>query len=73
MIRLLVHPLPPPLSRQEVVSLSQSSCVLTTVELSDGRVGFYFFQKYDFEGKNDVPMLQVCGMYSLYTDPDPAF
>ncbi len=34
MIRLLTHPLPP-LSREQVVSLSQSSCV-SPVELTDG-------------------------------------
>jgi hypothetical protein len=37
MIRFLANPLPP-LSRQEVVSLSQSSCV-STVGLIDGRRG----------------------------------
>ncbi len=37
MIRLLAHP-PPSLSRHQVVTLSQSSCV-SQVELTDGRVG----------------------------------
>ncbi len=32
--------LPSPLSRQEVVSLSQSSCVCRPVELTDGRGGW---------------------------------
>jgi hypothetical protein len=38
MNRLLAHPLNL-LSRQQVVSLSQSSCVSTPVELTDGRGG----------------------------------
>ncbi len=38
MIRLQAHPLPPPVSRQQVASLSQSSC-LSPVELGGKRVG----------------------------------
>jgi hypothetical protein len=38
MIRLLAHSLLPALSYQQVVSISQSTCVLP-VELTDGREG----------------------------------
>ncbi len=38
--RQLSHPIPlPPFSRQQFVSLFQSSCAVAPVELTDGRVG----------------------------------
>jgi hypothetical protein len=39
MIRLYARPLPPSIFRQQIVSLSQSSCVSPPVHLIDGRGG----------------------------------
>ncbi len=66
MIRLLVHPLPPPLPARICLSCRSS---LVTGE------GVFWLQEYGSEGKYlmDVPLLQGYGLSSLSTDPDLAF